>query len=56
MTKKLDPENLGIVLMNDFMDEFFQNENYGGPDTFTVFHYNGLPRGSSSTNKVVYVD
>lgn len=52
MTKKLDPETLGVILLNDFMDEFYQNEKFGGPDTFTVFHYNGLSR-SSSVRKVV---
>lgn len=53
MKRKLDPETLGVILLNDFMDEFFPNEKFGGPDTFTLFHYNGLPR-SSSTRKVKY--
>jgi len=51
MKKKLDPESLGIILLNDFMEEFFPNEKFRGPDTFTLFHYNGLPR--SSPNQIV---
>ena len=44
MTKKLDAENLGIILLNAFMEEFFPEEKQSTPDTFTLFHYNGLPR------------
>jgi len=50
---RLDPETLGIILLNDFMEEFFPNEKYARPDTFSLFHYNGLPR-SSSSRKVTY--
>lgn len=53
MKKKLDSEGLGIILLRDFMDEFFPNEDRDTPDTFTLYHYNGLPR-SSPGNKVVY--
>lgn len=50
MKKKLDPEGLGIVLMEGFMDEFFPNEPLrGGPDTFTLYHYNGLSLPSANT-------
>ncbi|ODN03373.1 hypothetical protein Ocin01_03302 [Orchesella cincta] len=49
MKKKLDPESLGIVLLEGFMDEFFPNEPLRGPDTFTLYHYNGLCRPSSNT-------
>ncbi|CAG7727671.1 unnamed protein product [Allacma fusca] len=53
MKKRLDPETLGIILMNTFMDEFFPNEKSSGPITFTLYHYNGLQR-ASSTEKVIY--
>lgn len=49
MKKKLDPESLGIVLLEGFMDEFFPHEPIRGPDTFTLYHYNGLSRPSSNT-------
>ncbi|XP_054268276.1 ubiquitin carboxyl-terminal hydrolase MINDY-3 homolog [Macrosteles quadrilineatus] len=53
MKKRLDPDNLGIILLSAFMDEFFPEESISVPDTFTLFHYNGLPR-SCPSNKVVY--
>ncbi|XP_066996523.2 ubiquitin carboxyl-terminal hydrolase MINDY-3 homolog [Anabrus simplex] len=53
MSKKLDPENLGIVLLNAFMDEFFPDEKSSLPDSFGLFHYNGLPR-SCPDGKVTY--
>lgn len=46
MRKKLDPENLGIILLNEFMEEFFQREESSTPDTFTLYHYNGLTRSN----------
>lgn len=51
MSKKLDPENLGIILMNAFLDEFFPEEKRSTPDTFDLMHYNGIP-GSNIDNKV----
>ncbi|BES92101.1 unnamed protein product [Nesidiocoris tenuis] len=53
MRKKLDSENLGIILLSAFMDEFFPEEAVTIPDTFPVYHYNGLIR-SCPHNKVVY--
>ncbi|KAL0277093.1 UNVERIFIED_CONTAM: hypothetical protein PYX00_004494 [Menopon gallinae] len=53
MEKRLDSENLGIILLKDFMDEFFPEEKRSTPDTFTVWHYNGLSK-SSPDNKVRY--
>lgn len=53
MEKRLDSENLGIILLKDFMDEFFPEEKRSTPDTFTVWHYNGLAK-SSPDNKVRY--
>lgn len=51
MQKRLDPENLGIILLNAFMDEFFPLERRSTPDTFELLHYNGIP-GSNENNKV----
>lgn len=53
MSKKLDPECLGIILLNAFMDEFFPEEKRSVPDTFDLLHYNGMP-GSNLDNKVQY--
>ncbi|XP_017850917.1 ubiquitin carboxyl-terminal hydrolase MINDY-3 homolog [Drosophila busckii] len=53
MQKRLDPENLGIILLNAFMDEFFPQERQSTPDTFELMHYNGIP-GSNDNNKVRY--
>ncbi|KAF5275126.1 hypothetical protein FQA39_LY18684 [Lamprigera yunnana] len=46
MTKKLDSENLGIILLNEFMDEFFPKEESSTPDMFQLIHYNGLARSN----------
>lgn len=51
MKKKLDSENLGIILLSSFMDEFFPEEKSSVPDTFSLLHYNGLLR---PPGKVVY--
>jgi hypothetical protein len=51
--KKLDNESLGIILLNPFMDEFFPTEIRSTPDTFPLFHYNGLPR-SCPNGKVFF--
>ncbi|CAL7933865.1 unnamed protein product [Xylocopa violacea] len=53
MKKKLDNENLGIILRTNFMDEFFPEEPRTCPDTFPLYHYNGLPH-SNPENKVIY--
>ncbi|XP_046613565.1 ubiquitin carboxyl-terminal hydrolase MINDY-3 homolog isoform X1 [Neodiprion virginianus] len=53
MRKKLDSESLGIILLAAFMDEFFPEDPRTCPDTFVLFHYNGLPR-SNLENKVTY--
>lgn len=53
MRRKLDSENLGIILLSAFMDEFFPGCERGAPDTFTLYHYNGLPR-SNPGGRVVY--
>lgn len=51
MTKKLDSESLGIILLNAFMEEFFPKEETSAPDMFQIIHYNGLAR--SNINKQV---
>ncbi|KAJ8953722.1 hypothetical protein NQ314_007332 [Rhamnusium bicolor] len=48
MKKKLDSENLGIILLNAFMDEFFPKEESSTPDMFTLIHYNGLAQSNVS--------
>lgn len=53
MSKKLDPEGLGIILLNAFMDEFFPEEKRSTPDTFDLLHYNGIPR-SNVEDKVIF--
>lgn len=46
MRRKLDAENLGIILLNAFMDEFFSGQQRSTPDTFGLSHYNGLARSN----------
>ena len=42
---RLDPESLGIITLNSFLEEFFPNESTEDvTNTFQVFHYNGLAR------------
>ncbi|XP_030036156.1 ubiquitin carboxyl-terminal hydrolase MINDY-3 homolog [Manduca sexta] len=53
MRRKLDSENLGIILLSAFMDEFFPGCERGAPDTFTLHHYNGLAR-SNPGGQVVF--
>uniref|UniRef100_A0A182IXL8 Ubiquitin carboxyl-terminal hydrolase MINDY n=1 Tax=Anopheles atroparvus TaxID=41427 RepID=A0A182IXL8_ANOAO len=53
MRSRLDPENLGIILLNAFMNEFFPNEKKSTPDTFDLLHYNGIPH-SNLNNRVLY--
>lgn len=52
MQKRLDPEGLGIILMNSFMDEFFSDSDRPSlPDSFELLHYNGIP-GSNDNQQV----
>ncbi|XP_043603191.1 ubiquitin carboxyl-terminal hydrolase MINDY-3 homolog [Bombus pyrosoma] len=53
MQKKLDTENLGIILRTNFMDEFFPEEPRTCPDTFPLYHHNSLQH-SNPENKVKY--
>lgn len=53
MRRKLDAENLGIILLGAFMDEFFPSGERAAPDTFPLLHYNGLAR-SNAAGRVRY--
>lgn len=46
MRRKLDSENLGIILLNAFMHEFYPLEERSTPDTFQLVHYNGLAQSN----------
>uniref|UniRef100_A0A8C5EKW6 Ubiquitin carboxyl-terminal hydrolase MINDY n=1 Tax=Gouania willdenowi TaxID=441366 RepID=A0A8C5EKW6_GOUWI len=52
---KLDPESLGIILLGPFLLEFFPDQDSGIPDSFPVYHYNGLKQ-SNHKEKVEYVE
>uniref|UniRef100_A0A3Q1D1X0 Ubiquitin carboxyl-terminal hydrolase MINDY n=1 Tax=Amphiprion ocellaris TaxID=80972 RepID=A0A3Q1D1X0_AMPOC len=43
---KLDPESLGIILLGPFLLEFFPDQDSGIPDSFPVYHYNGLKQSN----------
>ena len=45
---KLDPDSLGIILLPLFLEEFFP-EDKPLPDSFTLYHYNGLSKADSKT-------
>lgn len=53
MRRKLDPDNTTIILLSDFMYEFFPEDKRSTPDTFDLFHYNGIPN-SNLDHKVRY--
>uniref|UniRef100_A0A668ARV4 Ubiquitin carboxyl-terminal hydrolase MINDY n=1 Tax=Myripristis murdjan TaxID=586833 RepID=A0A668ARV4_9TELE len=55
MKSKLDPESLGIILLGPFLLEFFPDQDSGIPDSFPVYHYNGLKQ-SNHNEKVEYVE
>uniref|UniRef100_A0AAR2IZP8 Ubiquitin carboxyl-terminal hydrolase MINDY n=1 Tax=Pygocentrus nattereri TaxID=42514 RepID=A0AAR2IZP8_PYGNA len=55
MKNKLDPEGLGIILLGPFLLEFFPDQDSGIPDSFPVYHYNGLKQ-SNHNEKVSYVE
>ena len=43
---KLDPDSLGIILLPLFLEEFYP-EDKPLPDSFTLYHYNGLNKADS---------
>ncbi|XP_061810587.1 ubiquitin carboxyl-terminal hydrolase MINDY-3 [Nerophis lumbriciformis] len=53
--RKLDPESLGIILLGPFLLEFFPGQDSGIPDSFPVYHYNGLKQ-SNHNERVEYVE
>ncbi|CRL07128.1 CLUMA_CG020123, isoform A [Clunio marinus] len=53
MRKKLDPDGTSIILLSDFMYEFFPDDKKSTPDTFNLYHYNGIPN-SNDAHKVRY--
>uniref|UniRef100_A0A8D0L4T5 Ubiquitin carboxyl-terminal hydrolase MINDY n=1 Tax=Sphenodon punctatus TaxID=8508 RepID=A0A8D0L4T5_SPHPU len=55
MKTKLDPEGLGIILLGPFLQEFFPEQDCRVPESFTVYHYNGLKQ-SNYNEKVMYVE
>ncbi|XP_065154202.1 ubiquitin carboxyl-terminal hydrolase MINDY-3 [Paramisgurnus dabryanus] len=55
MKSKLDPEGLGIILLGQFLLEFFPDQDSVIPDSFPVYHYNGLKQ-SNHNEKVSYVE
>uniref|UniRef100_A0A3Q3JE91 Ubiquitin carboxyl-terminal hydrolase MINDY n=2 Tax=Monopterus albus TaxID=43700 RepID=A0A3Q3JE91_MONAL len=52
---KLDPESLGIILLGPFLLEFFPDQDSGIPDSFPIYHYNGLKQ-SNYNERVEYVE
>ncbi|XP_078519742.1 ubiquitin carboxyl-terminal hydrolase MINDY-3 isoform X5 [Lissotriton helveticus] len=55
MKTKLDPEGLGVILLAPFLQEFFPEQESKPPESFTVYHYNGLKQ-SNFNEKVMYVE
>ncbi|KAM4705166.1 LOW QUALITY PROTEIN: ubiquitin carboxyl-terminal hydrolase MINDY-3 [Rhinophrynus dorsalis] len=55
MKTKLDPEGLGIILLGAFLQEFFPEQGSKVPESFSVYHYNGL-RQSNRNEKVTYIE
>lgn len=48
MKEKVDPDNSGIILKSQFLDEFFADFETNALDTFTLLHYNGLAKSGTS--------
>lgn len=46
MRRKLDADSTSIILLSDFMYEFFPEDKRSIPDTFDLFHYNGIPNSN----------
>lgn len=53
MRRKLDSDGTSIILLSDFMYEFFPEDKKSTPDSFQLFHYNGIPN-SNENHKVRY--
>ena len=52
MAEKLDPEQLGVITFDTFVNEFYPTLFAASADNaiqpFTVYHYNGLKRSSQA--------
>lgn len=49
MRAKMDSEGLGIILIHQFLEEFYPDSALTScPDSFTLYHYNGLVRGEGA--------
>jgi len=49
MRAKMDSEGLGIILIHQFLEEFYPDSALTScPDSFTLHHYNGLVRGEGA--------
>lgn len=56
MKTKLDAENLGIVTLNSFLEEFYPGESTPEvPTQFILYHYNGLGRSSHDRKVMIYI-
>ncbi|XP_045604186.1 ubiquitin carboxyl-terminal hydrolase MINDY-3-like isoform X2 [Procambarus clarkii] len=56
MMLELDPDNMGVILYHKFVETFFTpDQSYTPPDTFAVYHYNGL-ESSCPLNKIQYAE
>lgn len=49
MADKMDPEQLGIITLSAFLDEFFPPQPDSTARAFTLFHCNGLARNGRSS-------
>jgi len=59
MKERLDQDSTGIILLQNFLREFFPGEDFsdGNIKPFKAFHYNGLGvREEDGTKKVVYTE
>ncbi|KAK3736152.1 hypothetical protein QZH41_015545 [Actinostola sp. cb2023] len=60
MKTRLDPDSIGVILLPNFMDEFFPGESIQPlwTDPFIVYHYNGLgiKNDMLPSKKVVYIE
>ncbi|TMS10670.1 Integrin alpha-8 [Larimichthys crocea] len=52
---KLDPESLGIILLGPFLLEFFPDQDSGIPDSFPIYHYNGLKQSNHNERSILQV-
>ncbi|BFZ01553.1 hypothetical protein BsWGS_04592 [Bradybaena similaris] len=55
MKNKLDSEDLGIITRSSFLEEFFPEQELEQPESFMIYHYNGLPH-SCPESKVSYTE